>query len=593
MLTPDARVTLLDELRPPLGFEIEHVVATTFTLDLESALLPCLALAGSARVDAADVVETIASVKSTIDAIDIFHQNGQIAVPRHRARLFSLLEPAIHGITPPRGLFHPKLWLATYTGDGGGRAIKLIVLSRNLTRDRSWDISLTLDGEIVSSPSAQNKPLVDMLRYLADAPTVAMLDARRDRLYLLAEELRYAQWEHPSGISELDFHVFGIPGRPQANPDFSGYRRLVMSPFLQDSGVERLGPDSRTPLTVVSRQEALAELSPGIAEGIGDAYVLSPTAGIPADDEADQTGQPLLTGLHAKLYAIERAKLAHLFVGSANATGPAFAQNVEILVELTGSVKTYGVEALLGNDGFGTILDKVEFTPGQAEEADPQHALDSYIRAVAAVPLTARLDLNDDERANLHVHSEVTVPRHDSAVTMSIALLTDPSTSRTLHAGERVAIDYTGLALTDVTAFFVISAYDTDDRSSSTVVKAELIGDVPARLNSIVTNEINDPAAFRRFLALLLAFGVPDDPTEGENSAGKGSSGSWNQLEQGLFEQLLRASVARPEVLNQLAGVVTTIVDQGDPHGVLPDGFADLWAAVEAATTDVRGHARV
>ena len=174
MLTPDARATLLDELRPPPGFEIEHVVATTFTLDLESALLPCLALAGSARVDSADVVETIASVRSTIDAIDIFHQNGQIAVPRHRARLFSLLEPAIHGITPPRGLFHPKLWLATYTSDEGVRAIKLIVLSRNLTRDRSWDISLTLDGEIVSSPSAQNKPMVDMLRYLADAPTVAM-----------------------------------------------------------------------------------------------------------------------------------------------------------------------------------------------------------------------------------------------------------------------------------------------------------------------------------------------------------------------------------------------------------------------------------
>ena len=108
-----------------------------------------------------------------------------------------------------------------------------------------------------------------------------------------------------------------------------------------------------------------------------------------------------------------------------------------------------------------------------------------------------------------------------------------------------------------------------------------------------IRDRINDPAAFRRFLALLLAFGVPDDPTDGENSAGTGSFGSWNQLEQGLFEQLIRASVARPEVLNQLSGVVTTIVDQGDPHRVLPDGFADLWSAVDTATTEVRGHARV
>ncbi len=158
MLAPDVRTTLLGELVPPPGYTIDHLVATTFTLDLDSALLPCLALAGSARVDAADTVETIASIKSTIGAIDIFHQNGQISIPQHRSRLYSLLEHAIHGVTPPHGLFHPKLWLTVYSGENGEQVLKLIVLSRNLTRDRSWDIVLTLDGTIVSSPSAQNKP---------------------------------------------------------------------------------------------------------------------------------------------------------------------------------------------------------------------------------------------------------------------------------------------------------------------------------------------------------------------------------------------------------------------------------------------------
>ncbi len=64
-------------------------------------------------------------------------------------------------------------------------------------------------------------------------------------------------------------------------------------------------------------------------------------------------------------------------------------------------------------------------------------------------------------------------------------------------------------------------------------------------------------------------------------------------MEQGLFEQLMRASVARPEVLDQLAGVVTTIVDNGDPHHVLPTGFAELWSAVDAATANVRSAVRV
>ncbi|MGW5524852.1 phospholipase D family protein [Gordonia sp. NPDC003950] len=593
MLAPDARATLLGELVPPPGYTIEHLVATTFTLDLESALLPCLALAGSTRVDAADTVETIASIRSTIGAIDIFHQSGQISIPRHRSRLFSLLENAIHGITPPRGLFHPKLWIAVYSDDGGHQVLKLIVLSRNLTWDRSWDIVLTLDGAINTAPRAQNKPLVDLLRYLASAPKVELEGSRRRRLTALAEKIRYAEWDNPHGIKEMIFHVFGIPGRAQPQPDFSGYRHLVMSPFLQDSGIEILGAEARNNLTVISRQDALDGLSAEMAEWIEAAYVLSPIAGIPAEEEDGIAGNGLLTGLHAKLYAVERAKLAHLFIGSANATGPAFTQNIEILVEMTGSATTYGVNALMGSEGFGSILDKTEIRPQTSQDDEIQHALDSYVRAVAAVPLLIQMQFDDKERVHLSVTSESPIPTHDSQVTMSISLLTDPSTSTTLTLAVPLAIDYPSVALTDVTAFLVISAYDVNDRSSSTVVKATLIGDVPARLNGIVTAEINDPDAFRRFLALLLSFDVPDDPTEGHGNGGGTSVGAWNQLEQGLFEQLMRASVARPEVLDQLSGVVTTIVNEGDPHRVLPTGFAELWSAVDSATADVRGEVRV
>lgn len=193
MLAPDTRTTLLRELTPLPGYEFVQLVTTTFTLDLESALLPCLALVGSAQAESADPVETIAAVQSTIAAIDIFHQNGQVVVPRHRSRLFSLLEPAIHGITPTRGLFHPKLWLARYFDPEGYTLVKLIVLTRNLTRDRSWDVVVTLDGVVTTSPSARNKPIVDLLRYLADASTTPLGAQRRERLLELAELLRYAE----------------------------------------------------------------------------------------------------------------------------------------------------------------------------------------------------------------------------------------------------------------------------------------------------------------------------------------------------------------------------------------------------------------
>ena len=37
MLAPDNRALLLDALRPPPGYSLDRAVATTFTLDLETA----------------------------------------------------------------------------------------------------------------------------------------------------------------------------------------------------------------------------------------------------------------------------------------------------------------------------------------------------------------------------------------------------------------------------------------------------------------------------------------------------------------------------------------------------------------------------
>lgn len=60
-----------------------------------------------------------------------------------------------------------------------------------------------------------------------------------------------------------------------------------------------------------------------------------------------------------------------------------------------------------------------------------------------------------------------------------------------------------------------------------------------------------------------------------------------------MFEQLMRAAVSKPTVLDQLAGVVTAIIKADDPHRVLPEGFRDLWTAIESATGSERSVTRV
>ncbi|GGF99316.1 hypothetical protein GCM10007304_11460 [Rhodococcoides trifolii] len=584
MLPPDSRTTLLKRLQPPAGYFVSQVVGTTFTLDLDSAMLPSLALSRSAAADSADRLETIAAVQASIGEINIFHQSGLIKVPPNRSRLHTLMEPALHAVRPSGSfVFHPKIWLARYENfDTADVKLRLIVLSRNLTRDRSWDVALTLDGQIESTRRPQNKPLVDFLRYLPTTVTPTLSADRGANIDALAEEVHRTLWEPPPGSKDLTFHIFGVPKIPRPKIDFSGYKHLLVSPFLTDDGFETIADDAKGSLTVVSRQEALDGLSKENADWIDDAYVLSPTAGIPADEE-ESTGGPVLSGLHAKLYCVERAKLAHLFIGSANATRNGLGGNVEILVELTGSVSAFGVDTFLGKDGFTSILQPTTIEQAGAKDEDTQVALDGFLRRIASLPMRSELS-QSDETYRLHLTSDDSIPA-TPGVSLTVSLLTDKSTTTSVPSGASVDVTFGGLALSDVTAFVVLTASNNDGQSSSAVFKCELINDIPARMHSIITREINSPDAFRRFLSLLLAFGAPaESDGDPEDGGSDGHAGRWDALESGLFEQLLRAASHSPETLDQLSGVVTSIIENDDPHGVLPEGFRDLWIAIATAS---------
>jgi len=320
VLAPDTRAVLLDQLRPPEGYQLDAAVATTFTLDLPAALVPPLAFASFAVRSTTDPVSTLEAVRSCADRVDVFCQAGMVRVPKRYTALFAFLEPMLHDVVaPPGGLFHPKLWLLRYRCGGLPDSYRLLCLSRNLTEDHSWDLTLRLDATRQGRPDAANRPLSALIRSLPATLARPMPAARRERVLQLAEDARHLEWELPDGVNEMAFHAFGVNG-VHADPDFSGYRHLVVSPFLNDAGLKLLTPASRD-VTVVSRATALEELSPDALSYLTSTYVISTVAGL---DDGETGGQdvpiPLLSGLHAKLVVAERNKRAHVFLGSANAT---------------------------------------------------------------------------------------------------------------------------------------------------------------------------------------------------------------------------------------------------------------------------------
>ena len=119
----------------------------------------------------------------------MFVDRSGIAVPRSQRALYSTLENSIHPVKAPNdGVFHPKLWILKFVPEEDGRpTIRLCVLSRNLTLDRSWDLGLACEG----SPNPQrnvvaSKELAYLISQLPEICTKSIssdLDPKGERSF--------------------------------------------------------------------------------------------------------------------------------------------------------------------------------------------------------------------------------------------------------------------------------------------------------------------------------------------------------------------------------------------------------------------------
>lgn len=89
---------------------------------------------------------------------------GRILTPAADHPLFGLLDGVIvQARAPTGGSFHAKTWLLRYApcSEDEGPWLRLMILSRNLTADRSWDVTLVLDGKAGGRVCPANRPLFD------------------------------------------------------------------------------------------------------------------------------------------------------------------------------------------------------------------------------------------------------------------------------------------------------------------------------------------------------------------------------------------------------------------------------------------------
>lgn len=624
MLSPHERSALFDALRPPTGYALDHAVGTSFTLDLEALLTAPIAFAlfeardGDQTEPDVEPVGLLEAIRRHAEHLTVFCQSGQIAVPKRHRTVFAWLEESVIEVPAPRPhhLFHPKVWVARYTENGGGRhVIRVLCATRNLTFDTSWDTLLRLESEpYVARPSSIVDGQAPIARFLRRLTTMALsgtvAQARSKAIRDLADDLEAVVLVPPEPFTSVRFHVLGVEGGQSSVFPPVSERALVISPFLTEPFLRRFVGEHDV-VALISREESLDRIPTAVLDRIGRVATINSAADIdprqgepggdPAPTRADDAGDPsrLLGGLHAKLYIFDTALGATVFTGSANGTQAGFGGNVEIIVELEGPQEV-GVGALLtdspGETGFDDLL--VDYLPCELPVVESELErleldLDDLRRQLAGRLFTATADIADDH-FRLTFECKDPVPHFaadEIELTVRPVTLAEDQSATRLESGSAVSAEF-GVTLEGITAFFAVRATarrGAEKATTAFLVTAVLIGAPPDRHSRLLAGMLRDPERLLRYLLLLLA---DADPLLGE--AGTTGSARWLSRWAGaawdevpLLEVLVRAVDRFPDRLDLIDRLLCDLGDQRDE--VLPAGFDELWQPIwesrEAART--------
>ena len=605
-LHPDVRSLYGASLRPPPGTIFDAGVATSFSLDFETALAIPVSLALFASENQDELLRSplplLEGLERTADRLVLFCEAGRIqAQPAAQSRLCTLLERLIVEVNAPRqgGSFHPKLWVLRYRRRGSGAAslMRLLVMSRNLTRDRSWDVSLCLDGHVGGGRKKGNRPLVDLLDDLPSWATGG-LPENADRLVSdLQEDLYRTEWELPKPFETVSFAVSGVGSRSWKP---GGCTRLgIVSPFCDATTLAWLADLARKKPRLVSRPEELVGVGEDVLDRFAEISVMDELAETGDDncDDSDEAAVRPLSGLHAKVFVQETGDHTAITVGSGNATRSALItrKNVEVFATLVGRRSSVGcIEEIFGPKGFGRVLRA--FRPAEVQEADAdlrdaERRVELARKELVNAHLILDCTSDRDERTGEKLWKVLLRPGRAVCLDGLVAATCWPITLGEPHSRDVLtalragnAVEVGTLPLVDVTRFLGFRLTDATRGEVQAVFALGLrIEGLPGNRHQAVFRWVlNSKEAFLRYLRFLLA--DMEDPLSVQLAAASTNGGSnWGIAaeESPILEDLIRALSGGTDRLGAVRRLMARLeqVPEDESAAVVPADFVELWDA--------------
>jgi hypothetical protein len=589
MLKPSSdRLDYSKMLTPPPGYNTVFAVGTTYSLDLDALIGISIALGLSDSIDSGlkdNPIYLLEALKKTSDKVLVFCEGGQIKAPPNAHALHILLEKMVFEIVlKSKKSFHPKFWLVKFENENGEALFRCVVLSRNLTFDRSWDVAVCIEGKVdgrLNGGYDKSRPISDFLQSLLKlAKRNEITRDKRKSIMGMANEILNVKFElNDKQFSDYDFLPIGIDEYDIAYTElFNNYHELmVISPFLSDSTINDFNKQALTNPnnnTLITRKSELSKLKPSSATHF-DIYVMKDliVSGEEAISEGDMDELSLNNqsqDIHAKVYLKTKYSDSELYIGSLNASHSACHGNVEFLLKLYGKRRNLNVDQLkkdlFGDNDKDNPFEIAVINQNGVDDKPESDNLEKIIKEICRLKSSAKV-VENDNRYSLEIIFEKLPDFHN--------VMISPLLSKKEQALSNTVI-FTELQMLQLSEFYTIEAINGEE-SVRRVIKIKTDNIPTSRENELVNSIVKDKHGFVQYITFLLGDDYLLSMIESDSLEKNGFVfGNGNQIP-ALYEKMLKAAVHSPQKFDEIKRLMDLISDSR----IIPEGFKELYEVFE------------
>lgn len=512
--------------------------------------------------------------------------------------------------------FHPKTWTIIFKDKEGRHFARFITLSRNMTFDRSWDVSLVLDGKEEKGGKTRVKPLIQFLDFLRGQIKTDIDRSNHKRKLLrnalnILDNIRFETDNRtftdfriePIGIGTFD--IYKDKEEPLMSVNYSDI--LVFSPFLSADVVssfaqtnEKQGWARNYPLKdcrriLVTRKSALEDTNIVniLKKSNFDVWVLKDDI-VDGENMLDDgtTDVPRREDIHAKMYLYRKYSQVYFYVGSMNATYNGLNRNVEMMVRLTANNRYFNFD-VLRDDLFGddkeNPFERIELDKYQVQEPTDDEKKKTALKLWQQKII--KWLCRHIQTADVLNEGDGTYSLHLSFSKLEEIAKEIPTTTTNLNGPNHVCISpitlegwgnslekdmlFEGLPIEKLTKLYKVTVFchGVDPLTKIIVIPCE----IPERRNDIIVREIIKDNGFLNYVSFVLG----DDPIESmleiledKKTGGSGSSNSNNNDNSTtIYESMLKAAYEDPSKLREVAKVRSMMGDSNE----VPEQFDKLY----------------